>query len=350
MTERLLFVVAEIGAARFIEPLWRRWLATQNDFEWRVVAAAEMAANYLLETDLANALPMLAPARLTDENLERRLGNWMPTAIVASAGDHYPLEAAAVALARDLAVPSAQYIDTWYNYRRRFEHSGGLVYPDHILVIDDLARREAVGDGLPPERMVVVGQPAWEHSPPLDWAPRDQVLFLGAPIRRDYGFSLGFDEETVWRVVLEAAEICPGKFRRLMYGSHPGQSTIISESVEPAVLVEDSMAALKQAGVVLGIFSSPMIDAYIGGRRVVSVQPNVGSRDYCPLSRHGRIARVGDARSLIEALDASFSEPSDFARALSGSTDRLEKWLWSALGTRGRSGMWKPKQSVIAGT
>ena len=91
-------------------------------------------------------------------------------------------------------------------------------------------------------------------------------------------------------------------------------------------------------------------DRALAGRRVVSVQPNVGSRDYCPLSRHGRIARVGDARSLIEALDASFSEPSDFARALSGSTDRLEKWLWSALGTRGRSGMWKPKQSVIAGT
>ena len=327
----MLFVVTEIGAARFMEPLWRRWLGAEVSFDWTVIAT-ETAVEYLRSAGLSGALPMLAPVRHKDEDLGQRLGTWKPTAVVASAGDHYPIEAAAITLARNLGVPSAQYIDTWYNYRRRFEHRGGLQYPDHILVIDDVACREGVGEGLPEERISVVGQPAWEHTLRLGPAPRNHVLFLGAPVRRDFGTSLGFDETSAWRVVVEAAAMSPERFDRLTYGPHPSQGVLSAAAVAPATRVGNSMAALQQASIVLGMFSSPMIDAYIGGRLVVSVQPNAESRDLCALSRHGRIPRVSDARSLIEALDAPVSKTDEFALSLDGSTDRLDAWLKGVVG------------------
>lgn len=327
---RLLFVVTEVGAARFIEPLWKRWLERPPHFEWRVVAA-DRAADHLRKTGLAEALPGFTAANTTDVELAG-LGEWIPTAVAASAGDHYDIELAAVRLARRLGAPSAQFIDTWYNYRRRFDHAGGLTFPDTILVIDKVALGEAAAEGLPRDALEVVGQPAWEHVASLQPAPKQHVLFLGAPTHRDYGMSLGYDEASAWQVVLEAAARHPDKIRRLMYGVHPAQGTIDADAVAPAILTHDSVAALQQCGTVLGMFSSPMIDAYLGGRTVVSVQPNLRGQDRSPLSRHGRIARVGDSEALVAAIERPPSASGSLMATLRGSTDRLDAWLCNFVG------------------
>ena len=135
-----------------------------------------------------------------------------------------------------------------------------------------------------------------------------------------------------------------------MYGVHPAQGTIDADAVAPAILTHDSVAALQQCGTVLGMFSSPMIDAYLGGRTVVSVQPNLRGQDRSPLSRHGRIARVGDAEALVAALERAPGATETLAATLRGSTDRLDAWLCSFVGIAHNALPGKAKNDARTGT
>ena len=330
MPPPILFVVVETGAARFAAPLWRRWLNEDGGAAWRVVLGP-MAARYLADSDLGRGLPVLAETSATTDDMESLLGGWRPRGVLASAGDHYPLEAAAADYARTCGVPSAQFIDTWTNYRRRFAHPNGAILPDHIAVIDERAAAEAVAEGLPFEKLRVIGQPTWENSLMPPAAPREQVLFLGAPMVRDFGDALGYDEWTSWAVVLEAARRFPDLFERLWYGKHPGQTDVDAARLGPATLVEDSLQLLAHAGSVIGMASSPMVEAFLAGRNVVSVQPNAVGPDLCPLSRHGRIPRADTPESLAEALGADPLQSGDLAASLRGSTDRLDRFLKDVL-------------------
>jgi len=225
----------------------------------------------------------------------------------------------------------AQFVDTWLNYRRRFRNLADVGLPDRILVVDEAARAEAAAEGLPADRLRIVGHPAWEESPALPPAPRARVLFLGAPVARDFGRSLGYDEWDAWDVVRAAAERQPDLVARLWYGRHPEQTEVPAERLGPALLHEDSMALLKETGTVIGMFSSPMVDAYLGGRRVISVQPGGSGPDPCPLSRHGRVPRVGTVAQLIAALRSDRSAADDLRAALRGSGDRLDGFLRTEL-------------------
>ncbi|MBM3553961.1 MAG: hypothetical protein FJX47_00225 [Alphaproteobacteria bacterium] len=323
MNNRFLFVVAEIGAARYFLPLWRRWLATGAP-AFRIILGA-MPATYLRDQGLGHGLPVVA--ELATEAGD--IGSVDADCLVASAGLAYPIELAAIRQAREAGIPSLQAIDSWLNYRRRFEHSGlGLVLPDRILVIDDKAVAEALGEGLPGERLVAIGQPSWEQAREFPSPPQARrTLFLSGPVRRQYGDSLGYDEISAWELLKATAARHPSLVGEIWYGRHPVQTEITEDMVAPARLITESMAALAEVENVVGIFSSPMIDALIGGRRVVSLQPGARGLDMCPLSRHGRIRRAGTVEELRLALEEPARSGEVLIGVLAGSLDRLERVL-----------------------
>lgn len=330
MPEEVLFVAAEIGAARYLLPLWRHWLA-EGRSGWRIVLST-VAANYLAEQGLGRDLPVLAALPQDAASMSSALDAFEPARLLVSAGFRHRLEHAAVDWARAKRRPVAQFVDSWLNYALRFERENRLVLPDRIAVIDDHAMREAEAEGLPADRLVVVGQPSWETATALPSAPPTRVLFLSGPIRAQYGDRLGYDEWSIWDLILNAASRHPDLIEEIWYGRHPVQTEITAARVAPARLIGESMKALESVGVVLGAFSSPMIDALIGGRRVISVQPGAVGPDMCPLSRHGRIPRVGTVEQLVSALREPSGGGAEIARTLRGSLDRLEAFIdasWS---------------------
>jgi hypothetical protein len=196
--------------------------------------------------------------------------------------------------------------------------------PDRIGVIDATAVAEATAEGLPADKIVAVGQPAWEEAPALPRPTRKRTLFLGAPVARDFGRTLGYDEWEALDVVRDVAKRRPDLTGELLFGPHPVQRDTPPDRLSPASIVNDSMAALRDVEIVLGMFSSPMVDALLGGRKVISVQPGNVERDMCPLSRHGRIPRARDAASLERALGEISGDGEALRRDLLGSCDRLE--------------------------
>lgn len=71
------------------------------------------------------------------------------------------------------------------------------------------------------------------------------------------------------------------------------------------------------------MFSSPMVSAYLGGRRVVSIQPGLVDADRGMLSRRGFIPRVETEQELIKALEAPIRNSHALRSALHNSTARL---------------------------
>jgi len=328
---KILFVAAEAGAARFLLPLWQRWLQNIPAVDWRIIIG-DGAAALLEQEGILDALPILASTDRQNSNIAQWLTQWAPDALIASAGDGCALERGAVEQVRHRGGRTAQIIDTWYNYHRRFDFPDGLLLPDHILVIDQNAALEAAAEGLPEALIKTVGHPWWESFPRWRPGPSNSVLFLGAPVRRDHGHRLGYDETEMWQCVLAAAATAPELFETLWYGKHPEQDVDGLRELGNAVLTANSMGIIDQAGTVLGAFSAPMVDSYLCGAKVVSVQPHPQGSDMCPLSRHGRIDRATSAGELIAAIkrkEKAFS--SDLDQALHNSTNNLQNFIMEQL-------------------
>lgn len=321
--KRILFVAVETNAAAYLAPLLLRW-TDRRTASWRLVvgpyADKEMArlADRVPRIAVENSAQGLlyAMRKLTDEG-------WEPDALVISAGGHR-LEFAALDHCRGR--PRAQFIDTWTNYRRRFEGPSGLTVAERIFVIDDNAVREATEAGLPGDRMVTTGMPSWEAVAPLPPARLDRVLFLSAPVAEGYGDSLGYTERDCWRVVRELRASRPDLISDLSFAPHPVENRPEAQTLNGARLVRYDRVLLETTGTVIGMFSSPMIYAFLAGRVVVSVQCGAVGPDQCPLSRHGHIDRVGNALALAAALqNPKASHRERLVASLRNSTDRLER-------------------------
>jgi hypothetical protein len=236
-------------------------------------------------------------------------------AVVLSATGH-AAESRLVAEARERRIASIQIVDTWGPYKRRFAGNG---WADFVALVDGAAEAEAVADGVPADHCAVVGQPAWEAAAALPPGRADTVAFIGQPVRAKYGGALGFDEAAAFALLAAALAAAPARYRPPVYILHPEEE---SPPQGVARATRDAAAALAEAGAVVGMFSSLMVDAAIGGRRVVSLQPGLPASDPCPLSRHGRIARAGDAAGLVAALHRAPPEGAKLREAFAGSRAR----------------------------
>lgn len=329
---RVLFVAAEAAAALFFLPLWRFWSASPPAYRWSIVLG-DGAQRRLQALGALAGLPVDAVMDRRSGEIATILQHRRLSLLMSSAGDRLPLEVAAVRMARERGARTVQVIDTWYNYSRRFEGVEAGALPDQIAVIDQAARSEAIAEGLPGDRLVVVGHPWWEQvRPRRKQVPQDRVLLLGAPILRDYGNKLGYDENSIADVVISAMKEAPQLFRVVWYGPHPEQ-TIMPVQASGFDLVRDGSSVIASAGTVLGAFSAPMVDAYLAGANVISVQPGDSPKDLCPLSRHGRVPRVRNPQGLIQALqEGSQINPEGMRSMLRGSTKRLVKVVEDSLG------------------
>jgi hypothetical protein len=245
-------------------------------------------------------------------------------AVIVTSASYAARESDAIRGARAQGIPSAQLVDSWYDYRRRVELTDGAdVWPDEIWLLDDDARREAVGEGLPDERLRVVGNPTWENVAVLPAAPASNILLVDQPIEADMGRRLGFDENDFFQMIGDWFRGQESGGVKLCLAPHPRRLGPLPNWGGQVEVVRDARQALRLCGTVIGMFSSLLIDAFLAGRRVVSVQPGAGSMDYCVLSRLGLVPKVEQAAALPAALDNSRPGPQGFDARFGNSRERV---------------------------
>jgi len=312
---QVLLVVAEAGAADFIAPLLGEWLSGRAPtFEWHLVAAPVAAKR--LSATVPAAEPKMTVARDSNADISSLLEG--ARALVASAGRLRMIETHALRAARRLGLPSLQFVDAWNRMRYRFDRGGRFEIADRVLMIDDAAIENAVADGLPRERFVAVGHPGFERAALLPETHDNAVLVLGSPIRELYGDALGYDQHDCLEIVASAAAKRPDFLPKLLYAAHPEEATTHGgiERVETG-------AGLLRCATVIGSFAAPMVSAYLGGRRVISVQPSLAGGNMFEPARRGLVPCVSDADGLIAAMKEKTNFSSVFRGLFRASTARV---------------------------
>ena len=304
----IAFVARQAGSAAAFEPLIDTLLAEGT--ELILGAMGDAVRPWASRTQLCGA---------RFEALEGALSEGVrPSLLITGTSAEAEDDARAWRWAQAAGIPSIAFVDSWLNYGARFRaQSGAWVspLPDLIAVIDDASKEALKEAGITPERIRVVGSPAFDEviarRSPLP-AERDglELLFASQPLA-GRGLPEPWDEHKALDLLiatLEDLELERPVTLRLR--RHPAESPEVFTARlkrpgrSAVTLVEDQrpdrLEAIAAAHVVLGIVSMFLVEAQWLGRPALSIQP--GGLAPSDLLTLNRVPTVHTRETLSEAL------------------------------------------------
>jgi len=237
-----------------------------------------------------------------------------------------------------LLMPSFAIIDQWVNYGLRFSPYGvgqieefkknpELTYlPTKICVMDKIAKFEATKENIPPEKLVVTGQPYFqalkEKFDKIPQTPHEEkiITFVSEPITDTYGNSefWGYTEKTVFSDFLEELESFSeetGLKFSLTIKLHPKESKNNYDEVKSSENVKisvdtstQSLKLIKNSDLIVGMSSMFLIEAAILGKMVISVQTGLKRENPFILNRLGKLKSVTSKSLIKQELRKSLKE------------------------------------------
>jgi hypothetical protein len=234
--------------------------------------------------------------------------------------------------AKARGVPSAAILDQWQNYALRFSGVAAeekLQYlPDRILVMDQVAFDDAVAEGLPHDRLRIAGQPALDDLSrrcSLETARRlrreikvsddtQLVVFVAESLRADFGDSLGYDEHTMLKFLVDVLStyLKAGQANSLhvLVKLHPQNrmdqfTAELADALFPTTVIAQQyqpVEVLQAADLVVGMSSIFLVHAIMMEKPTVSLQ--LGSKKPSQLiaTRVGAIPFLREEHTAREVL------------------------------------------------
>lgn len=218
-------------------------------------------------------------------------------------------------------VKSIGILDQWQNYELRFsgvDDSERLAYmPDFIFVMDETAKREMIVDGIPEDRIIITGQPAFDRIKTEQKALNGKkikkdlridedsiaVVFVAELLTNYFGDRLGYTEQTVLKFIGDTLnELCNKKIQ-LLIKLHPENKNddfewalnkwpmIGTQIIDKAFSPQESIAA---ADMVIGMTSVMLIESIIAGKPTVSLQLNSMVDSQLAATKAGAIPFIKD--------------------------------------------------------
>ena len=325
----ILFLTGQYAGAQYIHPLLKKWKNSgEGHTEYKLVATGSSVKYWQNNSQMFDEI-----SHKNTSSVKEYLIAVKPKLIILSASGTEELEYLFILEAKRLVIKTANFIDTWTNYKNRYIYNGKKVYPDIVLSIDEKCTEEMVEEGIPTELIQEIGQPyleeICENIPPLG----EKILLPLQPIRKSRGDSLGYDEEDFLKLTLAALKQA-GKVSESYFTSHPDSNLDMFNKESLEVKQGEGIDEIKNSHTVLGMFSMQMVVAYLWGRKVASVQPGLTSRDPSPLSRWGLIPRIQNSKQLelfIEKPNSKRTSRSKIISSITGSLDRFERFCMQEL-------------------
>jgi hypothetical protein len=196
------------------------------------------------------------------------------------------LELIAIRMFREKELLTISLLDYWSNYRTRFELShGDIVFPDYLIVMDEIAYSEAVADGVPESIMRVLGHPGLDHfidmslNKPNRTSGKRQikVLFLSQPLSELYGTSLGYTEYDVIQNCIETFEKASNVTFHLKF--HPKDGESLRNKYHMWSINGDLLDLFPDYDLIVGMSTMGLLHAALLGIPIVSYQPNLYAAD-----------------------------------------------------------------------
>lgn len=324
----ILFCATDPGGARNLAPVADH---LKDSFHIRVLCSAQtlgiflgigVAADIIAVTDVETACAVIKDI--------------VPATLVVGTSSADRPEAMLTQAAAATGLSSIAILDEWYYYAARFASSDGTFthLPDIICCQDELARTEAVADGLPLERLQITGSPALAETFACLQARNDEnstrtksqiptVIFISEQIAKAFGqapgesgFVSSFIGYTEKSVRTDIADILSdiGAPCRVLEKLHPNETgTIIPPACGPhvdwAVMAADVSLSdeMREADVIIGMRSIALLEAAIMGFRPASYQPGRIGPDQCTAARLGLAESIPTLDALKHWLKSAIS-------------------------------------------
>ncbi|MFK7941514.1 MAG: hypothetical protein AB8B85_01155 [Paracoccaceae bacterium] len=283
---RLLFAAGDVGGARAILPVARAAHASGH----HVLALAHGVLHAEGDADWH---------WLTQTEAEAASADVMVYA--TSVADWAAMDVAAAARAR--GIPLVHVLDNWSSYGHRLcKADGSPLIPAIYAVMDDLARSEALTEGVPAGIIEITGHPdlarldaeAKGMATCSARQPGDvRVLFVSEPARSDSGAaqdpgSRGYDEDGVTAAFVEALTSTAPLGCSVQVAPHPREDrSVVADrwarlaGTYPGAWTWDMVPAdgvrvsLHRASHVAGMSSILLYEAWLLGKPTASLQPGL---------------------------------------------------------------------------
>ena len=348
----ILFVTDQIAGAEYIVPLLKKW-KSEGRVDWKVLSSAQSSI-CLTQSEISHVVLQ----GCTEAEAGKWIDQLLPDGALLSTSVDSLLEGIFRKELQSRQIPCAQLIDNWVNFSRRFqsvetEGKQILNFPDWILTLDVIAKERMVDEGLPEEKIKIIGQPYWEECirkframPPK--SEPGLALMVTQPISRFYGKDLGYDEVDFVQCCLESWESLGYDLRRLHILVHPAESShayaeLHKKNSGNITIIQNSEVRLTQYSLIVGMFSALLTQGLIAGVPTVSLQPGAIGKDQCFLSEIGLIQRFCSSQHFINYLREEWPFIGDISyqsdrieKIVEGSLARLEDFLlnWNVIGER----------------
>ncbi|KAB7628240.1 hypothetical protein [Alkalilimnicola sp. S0819] len=265
----------------------------------------------------------------------RAAQDWLKDKDILLTGTSVPtgLELELIESAARVEVPSISFVDHWTNMAARFQSGARRILPDRIAVIDEQAGRVAHREGLPAERVCVVGNPYHEYL--RAWRPKvamegflasigvdpavPYLLYAPEPLSSfNLDKTYGFDELDGLRLLIKARRARGRGDVAIVVKGHPNQHHALFER-ELAATAEQNLVYVREAdfnllahgaAAVIGFFSNSMIEARLLGRPVIRLLSLLRAGAADPLAgwREGGWTEVYTDHELVDALAAALDD------------------------------------------
>jgi len=202
--------------------------------------------------------------------------------------------------AKKQKIKTYSFVDHYTRYTERFFLDGENIFPDKVFLTDDKAKRLAESAGISKYSEVIVSGNFY-HEFLKNWKPKKSkndffsnfnkkiILFAPDPLSNINGKKIFlFDETDVWKDLSEA--INKYSFQKklfLLIKFHPNQNESYLKKIMNQNPVEnsaidistDTKSLIFHSDIVIGMFSSLLVEASLFGKKILRHVPNINATD-----------------------------------------------------------------------
>lgn len=298
--KNIVMLAHDPGGYDVIMPLYRM---IRDDPEWNIrllLVGPAGRKEFVFEKRAEEIIPFL-------HNFKKNFGKFM---LVTGTSWSDDTELDAISYCKCNKITTIAILDYWTNYRMRFVKSDGrLELPDHYFVMDEIAMREAVRDGIDKDIISVVGHPALDDyliDKNKNYSHKCNVLFASQPLESIYGLSLGYTETMV---TADLVEICDELDLSLRLKFHPKDTDTYKERFLKFGIEGDLDDLMYECDIFVGMSTMGLLHSVLRHIKTISYQPNLIGKEMCITNILGLTRCVRSKNELKYVLNESIKTP-----------------------------------------
>lgn len=287
--KKIIFAAHDAGGADALMPVIKRLV---RDRSFKILNLFTGPATAIARR---NKITFINAEGYDATEIARRVADFCPRLVLTGTSSGVFIDKKVFRAARRLGVATAAILDSWINYSLQFNFHGrskiiSQDLPDHILVMDEIARREMIKEGFPKNKIIVTGNPHFDgfrKFRKVRATAFSRAVFidqhLSELMKKGIHENLGYTELEVFRDLAKALEELRWR-GELILKFHPGSQDLsrFNETIAHSTLhitkakrSERLAAIFDRSHFVFGMTSMALFEAALGGKTVLSYQPGL---------------------------------------------------------------------------